>query len=153
MLTPEAIEIIRRYSPLLEVGAGTGYWASELARAGADIIATDPGHSAGFFRRSPRYGQEILKLEARDAIRLHPERNLLMCWPHTGGWTWEAARDFRGQRLIYVGEGRMGCTGGSFLFDILRERYEIEGELEIPTFRTIHDRLQVWKVKTMNQEE
>jgi hypothetical protein len=34
------------YAPLLEVGSGSGYWAYELRKAGADIVATDlePGN-------------------------------------------------------------------------------------------------------------
>ena len=37
----EVILKIAQHSPLLEVGAGTGYWSWLLRQARADIIATD----------------------------------------------------------------------------------------------------------------
>ena len=42
---------IVRHTPLIEIGAGSGYWAMCLARAGADIIAYDsrpPGEDSPF---------------------------------------------------------------------------------------------------------
>src|SRR3954447_23075729 len=35
----EAIDVLVEHSPLIEVGAGRGYWARLAAEAGADIIA------------------------------------------------------------------------------------------------------------------
>jgi len=36
-----ALAAMARYSPLLECGAGTGYWAALLAARGADVLASD----------------------------------------------------------------------------------------------------------------
>ena len=146
VLTHEEIRLIQGYGPILEIGAGTGYWAMELSHAGTSIIATGPGYSREYFRDSPRW-TEVLPLEARDAIWQHPGRNLLMCWPHTAGWTWEAARTFQGKHLIYVGENGMGCTGGPVLNETPEERYRLSREIEIPRFQGMHDRLQVWTRK------
>eukprot|EP01126_Amoeba_proteus_P039268 TRINITY_DN4131_c0_g1_i3.p2 TRINITY_DN4131_c0_g1~~TRINITY_DN4131_c0_g1_i3.p2 ORF type:complete len:177 (-),score=18.56 TRINITY_DN4131_c0_g1_i3:882-1412(-) len=41
VLCAHAIEVIQRYSPVLEVGAGNGYWAYELAKRGVNVVATD----------------------------------------------------------------------------------------------------------------
>jgi hypothetical protein len=38
-----AIEVLKHYAPLVEVGAGSGYWSYELLKAGVDVIATEPG--------------------------------------------------------------------------------------------------------------
>jgi hypothetical protein len=35
------LDIIASYSPLVEIGAGTGYWAERLAKRGANIICYD----------------------------------------------------------------------------------------------------------------
>src|SRR5580765_6867975 len=43
VLHEPAIEAMRLYAPLLEIGAGSGYWSHELQKHGIDIIATDPG--------------------------------------------------------------------------------------------------------------
>lgn len=39
--TAAAIEVLKQHSPLVEIGAGTGYWASLLQKAGGDIVALD----------------------------------------------------------------------------------------------------------------
>ena len=47
--TAETLQTIARYSPIVEIGAGSGYWAMCLAACGADIIAYDrypPGEAA-----------------------------------------------------------------------------------------------------------
>ena len=36
---PHLLDVIRRYPPLVELGAGTGYWAYLLRLTGADVIA------------------------------------------------------------------------------------------------------------------
>mmetsp|Transcript_7858 Transcript_7858/g.19988 ORF Transcript_7858/g.19988 Transcript_7858/m.19988 type:complete len:164 (-) Transcript_7858:188-679(-) len=36
-----AIRIIANFSPLVEIGAGKGYWAMLLRQAGADVLALD----------------------------------------------------------------------------------------------------------------
>src|ERR1700737_2494789 len=38
---PHLLEAIMRYSPLVELGAGTGYWAYLLRSVGANVIAYD----------------------------------------------------------------------------------------------------------------
>lgn len=39
--TDSAIETILQYEPILEVGAGAGYWAFVLSEAGGDVLPTD----------------------------------------------------------------------------------------------------------------
>src|SRR5580692_3306348 len=43
VITEEVIALLKGYQPILEVGAGSGYWSYELRKAGIDIITTDPG--------------------------------------------------------------------------------------------------------------
>jgi len=42
-----SLEIVAKYSPIVEMGAGTGYWAKLLSDRGVDIVAYDkePGNS------------------------------------------------------------------------------------------------------------
>jgi hypothetical protein len=39
--TREALETISQYAPIVELGAGTGYWAWLLRRRGVDCVAYD----------------------------------------------------------------------------------------------------------------
>ena len=37
----QALDVLAKHAPLLELGAGTGYWASLLRGAGVDVLAYD----------------------------------------------------------------------------------------------------------------
>ena len=37
----KAIETIVKYSPIIEIGAGTGYWGRLISKAGGDIVCYD----------------------------------------------------------------------------------------------------------------
>jgi hypothetical protein len=39
--SPDALAVLAKYAPLVEMGAGTGYWASLLAARGVDVMAFD----------------------------------------------------------------------------------------------------------------
>ena len=72
----EALTTIAELGPILEVGAGTGYWAYELAKCGADVVATDPQPSGN---EAVDYGFReawcpVAKMNALDAIAAHPGR-------------------------------------------------------------------------------
>lgn len=147
-----ALAAVVPHSPILEVGAGSGYWAMELALAGADITATDP-RRGGFHQTGPEWHQtgpewhQVERIPAEEAIGLHPGRSLLMCWPPRGGWCTQALREFPGETVVYVGEDARGCTGGLEFHVELEDRFRLVEEVQIPRFIAMSDRLQVWQVK------
>jgi hypothetical protein len=147
----EALKLVARFSPLLEVGAGSGYWAHELAREGADVLATDPKPiPAGGVQK--RYGffhpwHSVVKLSGRRAVRLHPDRTLLLCWPsYNEPWAAETLGAYRGDRLVYVGEWNGCCADDSF-FDLLDREWEEVESLPLPHWFGIHDNLWVLRRK------
>ena len=134
----EAIARIAMHSPLIEVGAGSGYWASLIADAGADIIATDiePPEATYY---------PVARMEARKAVRAHPDRTLLMVWPpYDMPMAYRAISAYRGSRFIYVGEDSGGCTGDARLWDSIRLNWEHEDLVDIPRFYTLSDLLFVF---------
>ena len=146
ILDSGAVEFIRPYSPILEVGAGLGYWTHELKQAGMDVVATDPDTRGRWPGITPWTSVE--KLSALDAISKYPGRNLLTSWPDRDDpWAAEALMKFQGERVIYVGESDLGCTGTPEMFVILRFKFKPEKCYEIPTFHSMNDRLEVWRRK------
>ena len=143
ILTGAAIRLIREYGPIIEVGAGTGYWTMELARAGIDILATDP--TPGMYFEGSSLWTKVEMINGPEALEKHPGRNVLMCWPDREEWPSGVVSEFTGDHIIYVGEPRDGCTGNNQMFNILDRRYELETRLEIPQFHNIHDQLEVWR--------
>ncbi|MDM7987066.1 MAG: GIY-YIG nuclease family protein [Smithella sp.] len=81
------LEIVR-YSPLVEIGAGSGYWAACLASAGADIIAYDsrpPGEEAPWdWQGANRWHEDTwfrVHEGGEEMAGRYPERALFLSWP------------------------------------------------------------------------
>src|SRR4051812_25298577 len=72
--SPEAVEEIARHSPIIEIGAGTGYWAWLLSQAGSDVVACDANVVAPPHWFAVREGGPGVLSE-------HSERALFLCWP------------------------------------------------------------------------
>ncbi|MFI8370085.1 hypothetical protein [Streptomyces sp. NPDC085466] len=107
---------------LLEVGAGTGYWAARLRQAGADIVATDAhgvehnGFAGGF-----QHAQTVV-CSAVDAVRRYPGRTLMILWPPKDDpMAAQALRAYQGDSFLYVGEGPGGmCADTAFFAELER---------------------------------
>ena len=141
-----SIEFIRPYQPIVEVGAGSGYWAFELREKGVDVVATDPHLSHPFWDNPAQKWVGVELLDALPAIEKYPDRNLLICWPNVDEeWATEALQCFQAEFVIYVGEGPGGATGSDRMFQLLADWYEEVHSLQIPTFCGGEDRLVVYR--------
>ncbi|MEU7632015.1 hypothetical protein AB0C34_18800 [Nocardia sp. NPDC049220] len=149
---------------LLELGAGRGYWASQLQRLGVDVLAFDsepPDQSNNIsFRKGAgqrdvwsRVG-DLADLDAARHAGEGPHRVLFLCWPP--GWgnpmSAEALESYEqagGDRLIYVGEPRGGKTGTNTFFDKLAAGWELTGEdSHFVAWWNLHDKAQCWSRQT-----
>lgn len=138
---PQTIEWVADFCsglPIVELGAGRGYWAAQLARAGLTVDAYDsepPDKTANTsFPGTP--GQPdvwhpvrgVAEYAARAQLADHV---LFLCWPP--GWgdpmSAEALKmyeDAGGKRLVYIGEPKGGKTGNDAFFDALADRWKLE---------------------------
>jgi hypothetical protein len=125
---------------VVEIGAGSGYWAWQMTQSGIDVVAYDP-HAP-----SPknRYVKHRLYHPVGDrdhtAVEQHPDRALLLCWPpYEEPVAAQALKAYRGDMLIYIGEGHGGCTADDDFFELLDEGWNEIGESPFHvTFRCIH---------------
>lgn len=155
IINDETIELLKGYQPILEVGAGSGYWSYELQKAGVEVIATDSFTGKYSHRKPVMRGEhwkhhytEVEKITAKRAILKYPNRNLLTVWPdYVTPWTGAMLRFYKGKYLIYVGEGSGGCTRNDRFHKILDSEYIEIADLSIPQFDGIHDRLYVYQRK------
>ena len=140
----EAIETVAEHAPIVEVGAGAGYWAWCVEQLDVRIVATDP---------EPPWNDpytEIITKTATEAIECAREvfvdgYTLFLCWPpYEDSMAADAVEAFQGDTLIYVGQGRCGCTGDERLHRLLYEGWELIETVAIPTFLGFNDRLEVW---------
>lgn len=76
--TEEAVRVIASHGPVVEIGAGTGYWASLLRQVGTDVVAYD---------RSPHDNHwcvgthSLVEVGGPEKASEHPDRTLFLCWP------------------------------------------------------------------------
>ena len=146
------VNYIAAYSPLVEVGAGTGYLASRLEASGADIVATDkyPPHTD----RNP-YGWKhehikVKQMSAATAVKAHPDRNVLMSWPSYGKrWAYLAAKCIKKNcHLLYIGEGPGGCTANDAFFKLMDTDFHRIDKGPLDSFFGLHDELLIFKRHT-----
>ena len=147
----KALAIVARYAPLIEIGAGRGYWAGLLQERGVDVIAFDAfprwGDQEHPYKTGVRYSP-VCKGSC-DMLAVYPRRNLLMIWPppDDASFASECLKSFKGEFVVFVGEGFGGCTGDNEFFGSLYADFVEDIDHGIPQWDSLHDRLSVWRRK------
>jgi len=163
----EALQELLKYSPLVEIGAGTGYWAYELRKRGAVIHAYDEYPPSGedwsveeedqvrngkevrknwFHRGHPTWTE--VQQGTPDVMREYTaEWNLFLCWPPMSEMAAYALGYHRGTYIVYVGESDGGCNADRLYFKLLSRLYEKVNEVSIPQWSGLHDHMSVFKRK------
>lgn len=127
LLTKESVQLLAtqlRGSRVLDAGSGTGYLSHLLAQQGVDITACDMGHDT-----FSKYGMKKIwrRDHTGDAGALLPGDfdTVLLCWPpYQEDFAARVLAAMRpGQRLIYEGEGRGGCTADDAFFNELQSHH------------------------------
>jgi hypothetical protein len=141
-----ALDAIAALSPIVEVGAGGGYWAKLLRERGATIDCYDAQPYPLFNYQVARSHVAVAKGGPERALRHHPDRTLLLCWPsYANPWAEQALELHRGEHVAYVGEGPGGCTGTDHFHELLDELCEEVQAVEIPQWPGLHDWLSIWR--------
>jgi hypothetical protein len=120
----EALEELAKYQPILEVGAGLGYWAKLLQDRNVEILPTD--------RDAPTLAHT--KVTQVDTLHSIENRNytLFMCWvPEEAAI--EVSRAYEGNTIIWVGE------------QIKFPNFQLEKEITLPQWKGYEDSMQVFR--------
>jgi hypothetical protein len=155
--TSEVIEALAQFSPIVEIGCGRGYWADLLQKAGADVRAYDSAppqksnnnvyhktHKEGF----PRAFSRVLFGNQAVLYDMDPARALFLCWPpYDTSMGYECLTAYQGDTVIYIGEGRGGCTGDDQFHALLESDWDSSLEFDIPTWWGIRDFVSVYNRK------
>ena len=144
--TREAIETLVAHDPLIEIGAGTGYWAWLVEQLGGDIVAVDAFTRDYYdemdeddFWTAVREGDEQLVAD-------YPDHTPFLCWPELGGsFATEALELTESDTVIYVGEGKGGATGNDEFHRRLESDYELEELIQLPKWPGLHDDFYLYK--------
>lgn len=124
-------------SPIVEIGAGSGYWARCLSEMGADVIAYDsfpPGEQNPWewYGGNPWFDDSWYPILGGDesAAGHHPERTLFLAWPlPMSQMAYNALTGYKnagGRAVIYIGDPHPASSGDEHFYKLLYEQREIE---------------------------
>lgn len=152
----EAIEKLVKLSPVVEVGAGLGYWASLVEKAGGDILAYDlkvneQGHVKHYM--TGKFVEPFCSVQQGDAesvVELYSDRTLFLCWPpYDRDMAYLCLKKYvecGGKTLVYVGEDEGGCTANDAFFKLLYSLNPVEENIPIPSWFMVHDYMTVYSL-------
>ena len=150
--TDAAIDVVARYAPLVECGAGMGYWTALLRGRGVDVIACDsapPGRGArnAYHRRARRAWTEVRRASSVAAARQYAERSLVLCWPpfDDDAASYTVLRAYRGDVVIHIGEPDEGATGSVRFHRELALNWTLVDALDLPRWPPLRDRVMVYR--------
>ncbi|TDH67921.1 hypothetical protein CCR75_004342 [Bremia lactucae] len=154
--THEALNLIQQYAPIVEIGAGTGYWSSLLQRTGVDIVAFDktPPHSNKtlfneYHGQVPPFctvqkgGPEVLSHDS-----MATKKSLLLCYPPPNDpMALQSLQLFQGDVVLHIGEWQ-GDTGDSCFENELERCFRLVQEVLLPNWGNSAYSLTVWRRQT-----
>lgn len=127
---------------IIEIGAGTGYWAKLLRIMGVDVLACDD--SSGVYSFTIGSQSRVDRVDYRKILKKDEahRRTLLVVWPD--GDNLQIFDRYRGDTVVYVGELGEGCTGYT---EKIEETWEMVKHVKIPVWSGIHDSMGIFKRK------
>lgn len=159
----EALAAIAGHGPVVEIGAGTGYWASLLA----PLIASGGRRVAPIGRTIPSAmpvaaydikpgkngwtdGSTYYDVRRGGSERAsdYPERTLFLCWPpYDDPMADDSLAAYAGSVVAYIGESDGGCCASEAFFARLAAAWDVETEIDLPQWWGVHDALTIYRRK------
>lgn len=137
-----AIKTFANNDTILEINAGLGLWARLLKNEEVKVIPTDikpKKHTVNHCK--------VHKMNHKQAIEVHGiQCNVLMTvWPnYKENYAAEALRAFKGDKLIYIGEGLSGCNADDEFHTILDKEWDKKVRIPIPRWWGLRDYLHIY---------
>jgi len=142
---------------VIEIGAGTGYWAWQLSQHGIDILAYDiaPPDKVPNDFFSPRMEKPSTTLVKTwhpvqqgglEVLAEHADRTLFLCWPpYATDFAYQCLSAYQGSRLVFIGERDGGCTGNDDFFELLKKQWKVVARHQIVQWDCIRDTITVYE--------
>jgi hypothetical protein len=103
-----SLSLLADLGPIVEMGAGTGYWSYRLRARGVDVLAFDQAPPDG--ERVNRYHAPTATwtdVVAADQTVLseHSDRALFLCWPPLFSSLGDCLSSYTGDTVALIGDG------------------------------------------------
>ncbi len=147
-----ALEVLAAHAPLVECGAGMGYWAALLRARGVDIVAYDSAPPGRRRRKNLYHGSRepwthVVRATSVAAARRHRDRTLVLCWPpyDDDNASYAVLRAYRGDTIVYIGEPDEGATGSVRFRRDLTLNWTLAQAVPLPRWPRLRDTLMVYR--------
>lgn len=129
LLTDEFLQslqqLCRNFKSRVELGAGIGWLGYWLGKYGITLQASIDNKSWSDFPQN-RYLDLVQQMDSLEYVLLHPEVEFyILAWPAEDDLAtriWQSL--LPGQHLLYIGEGKNGCTANDTFLEIIESHEE-----------------------------
>lgn len=91
---------------------------------------------------------EMKIMDAIEAVKKYRTNALFICWPNNySDWAYDALKEFKGNKFIYIGEDEDGCCGTTLFFDLLKDEWDLKKKINITRWRGLMDKLYFYERK------
>lgn len=144
--TETALREIIKYSPIIEIGAGLGYWASLITKLKGDIISVD---NFSWFKKNiyslEKTHYKIINGD-HSCVKKHKDRTLFICWPPPDdNMAYKCLKNYKGNYFLYIGEDYPGCTANEKFYLLLKNSFKLIKKIELPNWNGFNSHLKVYK--------
>jgi len=151
----KAIETICEFSPIFEVGSGTGYWANLIDENGGDITCLETKEK-NYYKLEEKglyYPAAFVdNVSSFDSISKY--YSLLMIYPPAGtnedeskNMAYNYLNAYKGEIFLYIGENMFGSNATEEFFGLIDNNWNLIKTIAIPRFHDIYQQLWVYKRK------
>lgn len=140
--TSEVIDFLvgrSKEEAIVEVGAGTGYWAYEISRRGGDIVPVeiDP----------PEIPWMPVVKGSYEALAPNEVEQLLLCWPPANrSMAYDCVQYLNPQVVYFVGTVDSNIMGDNQFHDLLTTAFDQVQQMDLPDWQ-IDSSLSVFEAK------
>jgi hypothetical protein len=138
-----------RDKPLIDIGAGTGYWSYLLDQMGIECHAYDTEPYENIYCNGHWYN--VVKGAPEDIkARNYTSANVFLSWPpYSDPLAEEALKLYLDLAdpgyFIYIGESRGNATGDDGFFDLLESSCYKLRAIQNPHYSGLHDQVEIYK--------
>ncbi len=130
--TEQALAMMGAFGPIVEIGAGSGYWSALLKARGTEVKAYDAWLGSTY---APEITWAPVMTGDAKSAALHPDHALFLCWPSGNGAAYDALANYKGKRLLYVGEMDSDIMADERFFSALKQDWRMTGRVTVPSLQ------------------
>ncbi len=142
------LTMLAERGPLVEIAAGTGYWAQRLRALGVNVVALDQappdGDTANRYHAPTPTWTEVLRGD-HTVLAAYADRALFLCWPPRFSALGDCLSFYAGKTVAVIGDGghrtaRIRGLNGAFTRVALSPVRALEPDLDVAPTLTIWER-------------